>query len=85
MFTVLIRKHVIVGLVTGVLVYHKNQIKLFMNLQIAADKYFNSSLAIRIYTFNPLRSIFNVFLDHSVSRRVCFKEQFTSNQYFHNL
>lgn len=32
MFRQLIRKHVIVGLVTGDLVYHKNQIRLFMNL-----------------------------------------------------
>lgn len=54
MFRLLIRKHVIVGLVTGDLLYHKNQIKLFMNLRIAADKYFNSSLAIIIYTFNLL-------------------------------
>lgn len=52
MFRLLIRKHVIVGLVTGDLLYHKNQIKLLMNLRIVADKYFNITLAIIMHTLN---------------------------------
>lgn len=62
MFRLLIRKRVIVGLVTGDLLYHKNQIKFLMNLRIAADKYFNSTLAIIMHTLNlPCSIIFKCF------------------------
>lgn len=84
MFRLLIRKHVIVGLVTGDLLYHKNQIKYLMNLRIAGDKYFNVTLSYHNAHFkSPLQHYFKVVLDHSISRRNCLLQQAVCQQSIH--